>query len=329
MAGGVAVLNSIRPGRGTHTMSRMLETLNQVSLQVPPPPVGAPASVPIEMRSEADDDDSIPYIEVGGPRSTIDASPQVLACPVPARSLPLTPPPAPPPVVGPTKTVQFRPLVRTTQPPELTVRRMAPELIAFHQPDHAVSIEYRTLLADLLRQVPGGRAAVLFTALAPWVGTTTVVLNLGITAARHENRRTVVIEANLRRPAFAERLGLEPAPGWRDFAAGTVPMEHSVQDTAQPYLHALTAGAAGSADHRIASGATAALLHLREQADLVLVDAASWNEGDDVAALAAVCDGVVIVLDPRHAGPNGNVDPLPWLRQPPANLIGCITLQSK
>jgi Mrp family chromosome partitioning ATPase len=311
-------------------MGRMLETLNQAAIR---PEASAPVlpkpTIPEVKLAPPPEDESIPYIEVGG-SGRVDASPQVLACPLPTRLPRPKPAVAAKPVeVAPqAKTVEFRPAGRPSRPaPPPPTRRMAPELVAYHRPDDPVSGEYQTILTDLLGHLPTGRPLViLFTAITPWAGTTTVLLNLAVTAAR-QSRRTVVVDGNSRRPSVADRLGLDPAPGWRDLAAGTVPPEHSVQDTVQTYLHALTAGHPGAAvDHRVApAAAAAALAPLREHAELVLIDAASWNEGEDVAALASVCDGVVVVLDSSHVGANGKIDPLPWLRQPPTNLLGCIT----
>src|SRR5262249_24110187 len=146
-------------------------------------------------------------------------------------------------------TVQFRPW--GLSPPSLPAR-MAPELITFHQPEHSVSAQYRLLLQGLLGHLPSSHGQVLlFTSPAPWTGTTTVLLNLAVTAARQDGRRVAAVDANLRRPALSSRLGIASYPGLRDVLAGSVPLARALQDTAQPNLWALSAGRAEAGDLRL------------------------------------------------------------------------------
>src|SRR5262249_57645582 len=95
---------------------------------------------------------------------------------VPMQTSPaLTPRAAPPPVSpaleGPRlMTVLFRPL-----PVEPAIRharsRFAVELVAYHQPDHAISAQYRDLSARLLAPLPSDHARVLlFTSAASGAG---------------------------------------------------------------------------------------------------------------------------------------------------------------
>ena len=84
-------------------MGRMLDALNRT--HAAPPPAAAPSPLPdpapdltvvdaVECPAEEADGETvpvIPFIEVGGPRSTIEASPDVLAAPGPAAVAPATP----------------------------------------------------------------------------------------------------------------------------------------------------------------------------------------------------------------------------------------------
>jgi Mrp family chromosome partitioning ATPase len=219
--------------------------------------------------------------------------------------------------------VQFR---AWGTPPRPTAPQPAAEVIAFYHPEHAVSAQYRALLTGLLAQLAAPRGQVLlFTSPAPWTGTTTVLLNLAVTAARHESRRVAVVDANLRRPALAPRLGLSATPGLCDVLAGSVPLGRALQETAQANLWALAPGRTGTSDARLPlDWLLPTLRQLREQFDLVFVDAPSWNEGSEVSALAATCDAVYVVLHHKDAPGGDSLAALPGLRQPPSNLQGCI-----
>jgi len=327
-------------------MGRMLEALKQpTGERVRPPEPSAETrsnSAPIAETPLPDsEDEAMSYIEVGGRQSEVEGSPDVMAMPTralprlqpqPAASVAIQAPPAPvtAPIKAPVEklpvagawTVQFRPWGAE---PRLAANRpvMSPELIAYHQPAHEVASQYRALLQGLLCQLPPGRGQVmLFTSPAPWGGTTTVLLNLAITAARQEGRRVAVVDANLRRPALAERLGVTPTPGLRDVLAGAVALPQALQESAQPNLRALAAGRS-SGDLRLPlDWLLPTLRQLRDLFDLIFVDAPSWNEGSEVSALAATCDAVYMVLhQPGAQDPNAA---LPMLRQPPTNLQGCI-----
>jgi Mrp family chromosome partitioning ATPase len=318
-------------------MGRMLDTLRQ-SRGTPPATPAALPSAATEGEAALAGGEAMPFIEVGGPRKIIEASPDVMAAPVPqqpaARAMPAAPRPSPLPrpetAAAPEPAawgVQFRPVSRERPAPASPMRRVAPESIAFHQPEHTAAQQYRNLLAGLLAQCPTGWGQVLlFTAPAPWGGTTTVLLNLAITAARQDGKRVAVVDANFRRPALAQRLGLGPAPGLREVLAGSVPLPQALQETAQSNLMALAAGqsTAGSETRLPLDWLLPTLRQLRQQFNLVFVDAASWNEGSEVSALAATCDAVYMVLHQVPGTPPEENTALPPLRQPPSNLQGCI-----
>jgi Mrp family chromosome partitioning ATPase len=174
--------------------------------------------------------------------------------------------------------------------------RFAPELVAYHRPDHAVSRQYQALADALTGPLSAGTAPVLlFTAAGPGVGATTVVLNLALTLARRDEQRVVVVDAQRDRPAVAERLGLPAVPGLGEVLAGTVSVMQALQDTRQERLAVLTAGR-GKAGARWTADALRRLMRqLRDQEALVLVDAPRWDSGPEAGRLAALGDAVYLI----------------------------------
>lgn len=285
-------------------MGRMLEALRRADGPRPRP--GEPPLQPVwpepePMAGPADGED-VPFIEVGGPRAATEASPGVLARVVaaPAEVRPTPPPQAPRPAV---MEVAFRPLP-VGRGPTADPSPVAPELIAFHEPEHVVSGQYRDVTAALLAPLAAARPHVLlFCAATPAAGTTTVLLNVAVTCSRQGGRRVLVVDANLRRPALATRLGLSESPGLREVLAGSLTPEQALRATAQPDLLALTAGhSAQVADLTQAGNGLRSLLHhLRDRFELVLVDGPRWDGRPEVVLLGSACDGVYLVLPEEGA----------------------------
>jgi Mrp family chromosome partitioning ATPase len=267
-------------------MGRMLEALTRADPQSPPP---AGSAAPAE---------EVPFIE-WGPRRSMEASPSVLAAPGPAR------------LAGPTVGAASRAAPLVAPPHGVTFRaapggaagaKLAPELVAFHDPEHPVSAQYRGLLQALLAGRPADRPqALLFTAAGG--GTTATVLNAAITAARLGRRRVAVADANTAAPGVAAALGLAEQPGWREVLAGAATLDAALRETAQPDLAALTAGvtAATGGVRFLAETVRSLLRQLRQRFDLVFVNAPPWDDRPETANLAAACDAVYVVVTPAEA----------------------------
>lgn len=290
-------------------MGRFLQTLRQFA------PPRAPedeqvrlAVMPESVVGDGGADEEIPFIEVGPGRS-MEASPSVLAAA-----------PSPPPAA---KGVAFRP-----SPPEPLPRRphFAPDVITHHQPEHPVSGQYRDLLDAVTPPVAAeGSAVLLLTPALPEADASGVLLNLAVTAARRGGRRVLVMDADVRRPTLAERLGLAPGPGFAELLAGAVTPEQAMQPTGQANLTALTAGGPAPAGPRLLVETPASLLRrLRQCCGLVLVLAPHWDGRPDAAALAAACDVVYLVLPEGEAGSPQVDELLQAIPRRGVRLGGCI-----
>src|SRR5207244_2189893 len=201
-------------------MGRMLEALMHLDGHaIPAEPEAAALCPEPEPPSEASEE-QMPFVEVGGPRKLAEPKPH-LAFPGP-RPATLR--------VQPASNVRLQPCSKSSP-------GVAGELIAFHQPDHAVSQQYAALFSQLAPEATDGPAAVLLlTALAPGGGTTTALLNLAVSGCRQHRRRIVVVDANRTRPAAAHRLGLQPKVGWHDVLQGKAALEQVLLETPQSDL---------------------------------------------------------------------------------------------
>jgi Mrp family chromosome partitioning ATPase len=297
-------------------MGRTLDALLQPDqiLSLPTEKAESPAEPSTAESADPISANETPYIEVGGPGRRIEGSASVLK----TSDLTLKPvlPGKPQTLPGPHSiplsaahtrssgpwTIAFHPLPGF---PALfrgaAADRFAVELIAFHQPDHPLSVQYQVLLENITAQfILGGSRVLLISAATSGVGSSTVLLNLAITASRQDSR-VVIVDANWRHPVLAERLGLAQMPGFQDVLKG-IPLTRALQETGQPNLAALVSGNAdeGHVAWNGGDGLRSVLRQLRKHFTWVLVDAPAWDDGPEMAALGSACDATYLVVQPAE-----------------------------
>jgi Mrp family chromosome partitioning ATPase len=273
----------------------------------------------ISPSGEADwpeDEAAVPFIEVGPSRS-VEGSPDVLAFRPSARSY-AGPQLAAPAADGP-RGLSFR----AFRGPVAAPAGIAADVVAFHDPTHAINARYRQLLAAVLGATPAAEApALLFTGSAPGPGTSTVVLNLAVTAAS-QGRRVVVVDVNPRRPAVAARLALCDRPGVGEVLAGTASVDEALQESGQSGLAALTSGSPTTAVPRAAESYRSLLRQLRQRFDLILLDGPCCDARQFVVAPDAVCDATFLVV-PDGDGLPATDELLQQLLARGLHLAGCV-----
>lgn len=298
-------------------MARMLDALQTKEPRRPrdaketPRPTDATPVVIDPAIAEDEDEGDIPFIEVGAAvAKTGNLKPSRGVTPVPT-ILPLTRPATSerqPPVAienFPLYRISFQPLPFDREQSEPADHRFARELVAFHQPDHPVSEQYRGLMAEIEAQLGGEPGkTLLFTAAHPAVGTTTVLLNLAISCARRDGTRVALVDANFARPAISQRLGLATSPGLREALAQSVPPVWALQESGQPELCAVASG--NPAIPATMDCWPLVLDQLKQRFDWILVDAAEWGH-PELPALAGTCAATYLVLaQPDLAAPELN-----------------------
>lgn len=137
------------------------------------------------------------------------------------------------------------------------------------------------------------------TSALPGEGKSTTALNLAVTMAAAKNR-VVLIEADLRRPQIGTRLGLDDAVGTTSVLIGRVPLTDALQSYAETGLKVLASGPIPpNPSELLQSVAMEKLIQdLREQFDVVIIDAPPLLPVTDAALLTAQADGAIVVV--RH-----------------------------
>lgn len=288
-------------------MARILEALQQSEAGRRVPVAGASAAPASAVETAVPASEAIPFVEVGG--GSLEASMDVLACKVPGVEIKVAPAilplvaepvsiPEPEPALRGTTAVSFQALDRSIA----NEHAFAAELVAFHQPDHPLSQQYRLLLDYLVATARSCDARVLLlSGIASGTGTSTILLNLALTHVRDSKQRVVVVDAALHHPTLPQQLGLNRVPGLHEVLGGLVPLHRAIQVTAPVSLHALALGEAGEQPGLAVHSLGATIQQLRKRFDLVLVDAPTWHGGPDMLAIASACDALFLVMPQHHA----------------------------
>jgi capsular exopolysaccharide synthesis family protein len=164
------------------------------------------------------------------------------------------------------------------------------------------------VIAEQIRQIrtaiskgrgghPGGYA-ILVAAGMPGAGATSIIAALAQSYAAMGDR-TLVIDANLRKPRMHEYLGLADAPGLSDCLAGNSTLETATQRMDGEFPVNLLAAGARSARvyERLNSQRMADLIaEARTKYDIVLIDAPPMVVASDGIAIASKCDASILVV---------------------------------
>lgn len=121
--------------------------------------------------------------------------------------------------------------------------------------------------------------------------------NLGIALAQ-TGRRTLVIDADLRRPRVAGLLGLDAAVGITTILVGKTEVQDAIQVHEPSGLHFLAGGAKPPNPTEILQSRVMQDLveELRQQYDMVIIDAPPLLPVADASVLSTLSDGILIVL---------------------------------
>jgi Mrp family chromosome partitioning ATPase len=128
---------------------------------------------------------------------------------------------------------------------------------------------------------------------------TTVAARLAATAALTADAQVLLVDANLSRPAVAQRLGLQGSRGVADVLRGTEEIANVIHAAGAPGLFAMTAGAKRTDDGlgEMATSLPRLVVEVGRRFDLVVFDLPAAGEASFALRLAGLLDGVLLVIE--------------------------------
>lgn len=183
---------------------------------------------------------------------------------------------------------------------------------------------FRTLRTNLTLRASSGAQTFLIASSMPREGKSTVAASLAcaLTAAQ---KRVLLIDADLRRPATHRLFRLANAYGLVDVLQGTRAIEDTWRQTLQGPVVLTCGQRPADPQALLESDRFAELLRFaRSQFDLVLIDSAPLLAVADTALIAPQVDAVLLVVRYARATEAEVTLTMDRLRAAHANVIGCV-----
>jgi capsular exopolysaccharide synthesis family protein len=197
-------------------------------------------------------------------------------------------------------------------------------LVRRHAPISSYEEAVRTLRDSILLSDMARRPrSLLMTSATPREGKTTTVVHLAI-AHSNQKRKTLLIDADLRRPGLHGRLGLKNEAGLRDVITDDADWHGLLQKMEDyPYLDTLVAGRSSQRAADQLGGVIQRIIHEADKEyDLILIDAPPLLGFAEALQMAAIVDGVVVVTLAGQTNRNAVRSVLTSLKRVKANVIG-------
>jgi capsular exopolysaccharide synthesis family protein len=206
------------------------------------------------------------------------------------------------------------------------VARISATLVTKYTPRSHVSEAYRSLRTNIqFSRIDDPLKTVVISSAAPSEGKSTSAANLAITTAL-SGIRTLLVDADLRRPVIHSLFGLEREPGLSNLLAERLPLEKVVRPSGIENLFILTCGAIPpNPSELLGSQRMRDLLKLlSQQYDLVLFDSPPVITVTDTAVLSPQVDGLVLVVKSHATDKRALTRAKTILTNLKANILGVV-----
>jgi len=172
------------------------------------------------------------------------------------------------------------------------------DMVVARDPSGLLAESFRQVRTEVLKRMDGENFKTLMLAACQSdSGASTITSNLAVSMA-YNGRRVLVIDANFRRPVQHRHFDLSPAPGLAEYLHDQLDLKQAIQPTGIENLDLLAIGEAD--DHILerveSNGFTRAMLELKQQYDLILIDTPPMSIVGDSRQIANRVDASVLVV---------------------------------
>ncbi|MBD3376111.1 polysaccharide biosynthesis tyrosine autokinase [candidate division KSB1 bacterium] len=179
------------------------------------------------------------------------------------------------------------------------VEDLSERLVTHLKPRSPISEAYRTLRTNLLFSSPDKhKQTLMVTSSGPKEGKSTTVSNLAITFAQMGNK-TLLIDADMRRPVLHKLFGLEKNVGLTNILVGRATLDETAKQMDDlPNLHILNCGVIppNPAELLGSENMRDLLDYAKSQYNIILIDTPPVIAVTDAAVLASSVDGCLLLI---------------------------------
>jgi capsular exopolysaccharide synthesis family protein len=190
------------------------------------------------------------------------------------------------------------------------------DVVMLKQPRSLAAERFRRLKTLLTHRGEERTQVLLVTSGSPGEGKSTVSLNLALTFAADTDEKTLLLDADLRRPSIERRLQPRPQLGLSELLSGRTELEHVIIRLKNTPLEVLPAGdhADDPLELLVSDRARSLVETLRQRYERIIVDTPPVLPFTEADAFGAMGDGVIVVV-------RSGVTPVAMYKQ----VIGTIT----
>lgn len=197
----------------------------------------------------------------------------------------------------------------------------------------AAAEAYKLLRANILFALPDEKKCRIIgiTSSCSGEGKSTTSLNLSYMLAE-AGRKVLLVEADMRRPSIARRLGLKGAPGLSNLAAGLCGNENVVQESGiQENLKILASGEFPPNPSELlgTERMRSALESLCREYDFILLDLPPVIAVSDALVASKLADGMLMVVRQGYTSRSSVSDAMRRLQYVEAKVLGFVMTHSE
>jgi polysaccharide chain length determinant protein (PEP-CTERM system associated) len=204
--------------------------------------------------------------------------------------------------------------------------RVASHLLTQSAPKSPISEAYRTLRTNIqFSKADNPPRTMLITSAGPGEGKSTTVANLAITFSQ-AGSRTVLVDADFRRPVVHSVFGLPKEPGVTNYLAGKAPWEAVVRSSSVEGLDLVTCGVIppNPSELLVSEKMKEFVAQLKSKYQTVLFDTPPVIAVTDAVVLSLLLDGVVLVASAGQTSSQGLARARSLLENVDARILGAV-----
>lgn len=168
----------------------------------------------------------------------------------------------------------------------------------FDKSNHVFSEAVRTLRTSIqLLDLTGNKKVIMVTSSVPKEGKTTVSINLAF--AMGQMGKTLLIDADLRKPSVARRFGLPGfQPGLTNLVAGTHQLDECLCNDTASNIDVITAGSSSPNPQELllSDAFKTTIAKLKENYNHIIIDTAPTQAVSDAIIVSDACDSLLYVV---------------------------------